>query len=207
MAGWKAEEAPTVVLEKCGKRCESIRKDAECTFGICKKRHRQLKVPSLLHRHEDVDKVFRTSCILHNWNMTFDGLDTIGELDTDYVRVTGDEFDVDFQGARLPTDVELEEDILQNDRRARWSGAEQSAMSHGRVRPVLPSTDMMLVGTGFSGEEVETQIVPGYEEKRQNIAVHMDFAFNRGELMWLKPARVCRPDISDYGVRGPWCQN
>ena len=28
MAGWKAEEAPTVVMGKCGKRCESIRKDA-----------------------------------------------------------------------------------------------------------------------------------------------------------------------------------
>lgn len=209
MAGWKQDEAPSLMLARCGKRMESIRKDSECTYGIIKKRHRILKVPSLLHRSQDIDNVFRMCCILHNWIMTFDGLDDIGKYEDDYILITDAEM-CSFEHntathAHLPGDEDLLNDILTNDRRVNWSEAEQATLSRGRLRPVMPHTDMMLIGTGYSREEVATEVEADYMRRREDLALHMHCAFERGELRWLKPACECRPDRSEHGVRGPWC--
>lgn len=55
------------------RRMESVRKDVECTFGIMKKRHRILKSHLLLQDQGAVDAIFKTSCILHNMLLRFDG--------------------------------------------------------------------------------------------------------------------------------------
>lgn len=44
---------------------ESIRKDAECTYGIMKKRHRVLKIPCLRHTVEVVDGTVRCFGVSH----------------------------------------------------------------------------------------------------------------------------------------------
>ena len=45
---------------------ESVRKDVECTFGILKARFRILRVGIECHSMEEVDSIFKASCILHN---------------------------------------------------------------------------------------------------------------------------------------------
>ena len=45
---------------------ESIRKDVECTFGILKNRWRILKSPIFIQNVDEVDKIWKTCCALHN---------------------------------------------------------------------------------------------------------------------------------------------
>ena len=47
-------------------RLESVRKDAECTFGILKKRWHILKNHMLLHNKARIDNVVFTCAVLHN---------------------------------------------------------------------------------------------------------------------------------------------
>jgi hypothetical protein len=47
-------------------RLESVRKDAECTFGILKKRWHILKNHILLHSKEKIDNIVLTCAILQN---------------------------------------------------------------------------------------------------------------------------------------------
>ena len=53
---------------------ESIRKDVECFFGVCKARFRFLRNP-VEYGLSTVDCAFRTSCILHNMLLAYDGYD------------------------------------------------------------------------------------------------------------------------------------
>jgi hypothetical protein len=46
---------------------ESMRKDAECTFGILKGRFRILKTGVRVHGVEATDKIWLTCCALHNF--------------------------------------------------------------------------------------------------------------------------------------------
>ena len=63
----------------------------ERTFGIMKKRFRVLRLPCLYRTAEKVDNVFKTCCILHNWLMTANGLDTMGHLDGDWIEQSPDQ--------------------------------------------------------------------------------------------------------------------
>ena len=60
------------------KRLESIRKDAECTFGTIKRRFRILRIPSELSKPQGIDNIFRACCVLHNILLRHDGLNTLG---------------------------------------------------------------------------------------------------------------------------------
>ena len=53
---------------------ESMRKDAECTFGILKGRWRILKSGVRIFGVDSVDRVRLTCCVLHNWLLEVDGL-------------------------------------------------------------------------------------------------------------------------------------
>jgi hypothetical protein len=57
------------------KHIESLRKDVECTFGILKKRFMILKHACRLHNIEDMERIFRTCCVLHNILLARDGRD------------------------------------------------------------------------------------------------------------------------------------
>lgn len=54
---------------------ESMRKDVECTFGILKTRWRILRSPIRMKSIDDVDRVWKTCCALHNWLLEIDGGD------------------------------------------------------------------------------------------------------------------------------------
>jgi len=54
---------------------ESTCKDVECTFGMLKGRFRALKVPCRYANKDELDNVWWTCCILHNWLLVYDGLD------------------------------------------------------------------------------------------------------------------------------------
>jgi hypothetical protein len=53
-------------------RLESVRKDAECTFGILKKRWRILKNHMLIQNKNKIDNIVFTCAILHNILLDFD---------------------------------------------------------------------------------------------------------------------------------------
>jgi len=54
---------------------ESMRKDVECAFAILKGRWLILKGAVRSHNVTNVDKIFKTCVALHNWLLTYDGLD------------------------------------------------------------------------------------------------------------------------------------
>ena len=52
-----------------------MRKDVECCFGILKERFCILKLSIRIHDIDEVDKIWKTCCTLHNWLLENDGLD------------------------------------------------------------------------------------------------------------------------------------
>jgi hypothetical protein len=62
---------------KWSEHLESVRKDAEDTFGRMKKRFRILKIPILYHEVEKVDNVFYTCAILHNMLLNWNGVSLV----------------------------------------------------------------------------------------------------------------------------------
>mmetsp|Transcript_15157 Transcript_15157/g.21614 ORF Transcript_15157/g.21614 Transcript_15157/m.21614 type:complete len:141 (+) Transcript_15157:1028-1450(+) len=54
---------------------ESMRKDVECAFAILKGRWLILKGAVRSADVTDADKIFKTCVALHNWLLTYDGLD------------------------------------------------------------------------------------------------------------------------------------
>jgi len=67
------------------KTLESIRKDVECTFGIMKRRFRILRTPVEYRQPVRIEQLFKTCCHLHNRLLVHDGLDTIGDLESDWL--------------------------------------------------------------------------------------------------------------------------
>jgi hypothetical protein len=53
---------------------ESIRKDVECFFGILKCRWRFFRNGVAYHSRTDIEKAFKTACVLNNMVLLFDGL-------------------------------------------------------------------------------------------------------------------------------------
>ena len=133
----------------------------ECCFGIMKRRHRRvMKLPSLRGDYNDIDTVFKTCCILHNMRMQFDGHDTIGTRDEDwmlleeYENLCTEELDVDVEGLR---DEDLLEDIRLHDIRAMRTTCEQLLLG-GAVAAIRPMSDLSIVrGPCTDGEAVEAE--------------------------------------------------
>ena len=54
-----------------------MRKDVEYIFGILKGWFRILKSPIRIHDIDEVDKIWKPCCTLHNWLLEIDGLDKL----------------------------------------------------------------------------------------------------------------------------------
>ena len=207
IAGPKADQAPSMIEEFWGGTCESIRKDSERVFGVNKKRFRILRLPFLLHRARDIDTIMKVCVILHNMLLQYDGLDTIGDEDSDYIRRDDAEVEIDYTFGNLnlsSTDIlaEAEDD----DPRSQFTADEQR-QRRPYATPVTPNTDLMLVGNQCPNPSAEEpQVEEGYEEKRKYLMMHHHHAWERKEVMWLKTADECRPVHSrdPYGAPGPW---
>ena len=205
--GWKPDEAPDDILAVGGALFESMRKNVECCFGIKKRRHRVLKVPSLRSDYNDIDAVFKTCGILHNMLMQFDGHDTIGTRDEDwmlleeYENLSTEELDVDVEGWR---NEELLEDIRLNDIRARRTACEQLVLG-GAVAAVRPETDLAAVrGPCTDGEAVEKE--EGFLDRQMAISKHIYIKMKEKTLLRVLPAKMCRCviDRPTRGYAGPW---
>ena len=81
MCGLKHTSSVPHTLWSC--QLESVRKDVECCFGILKMRFAILANPLQYHSktpYEFLSKannVMHSCCILHNWLLSYDGLDTL----------------------------------------------------------------------------------------------------------------------------------
>lgn len=190
ISGWKPRDAPDLTRSRAGARMESIRKDAECTYGIMKKRHRILKVPSLRHNIMSLDIIARCCGVLHNMLMAYDGLDKLGDED-DHWEVVKDikqlhGLDIDVEGY---SDEMLLSDIRAEDKRVLLSAVDQLLRAPTNS-VVTEFTDRGIVGN-FSSEEEAPEVHKGYFDKVKAMAVHMMAQYEKGELMWLKKAKSC----------------
>eukprot|EP00965_Chrysotila_dentata_P103545 3417781-Pleurochrysis_carterae.AAC.1 len=77
----------TLRERRCSKRCESVRKDTECTFGVLKKSFYILKAGFHFRTALKIDNVFFPCCVLHNMLLHNDDLDTIGAREGDWKEV------------------------------------------------------------------------------------------------------------------------
>ena len=81
MCGLKHTSSLSHTLWSC--QLESVRKDIECCFGILKMRFCVLSKPLPYHSktpYEFLTKannIMHSCCILHNWLLSYDGLDTL----------------------------------------------------------------------------------------------------------------------------------
>lgn len=212
MAGPKPDNAPTMVLAQYGRVSESMRKDSECAYGIVKKRHRILRVPVQIMKQKRVENIFCTCAILHNMLMQYDGLDTIGELDSDYKEIddVAGMDEVDINTGELPSDDLLQAEIMSADSRSRYSPEEQRLINP-RAIPVSPNTDTMTLSIDFddagpSSEAPEQEY--GYHEKLEALALNLDCMYKLRRVKWMKTALECRPLHlrPARGCPGPWHQ-
>ena len=98
----------------CGEWLESIRKDIECFFGMLKARFRFFLNTIQFHSFLDIEKAFKTSCILHNMLLTYDGRDLQEwEKKIDWFTVNPDLEDDEDEVSGL--DEEIPDDIDTND--------------------------------------------------------------------------------------------
>lgn len=212
IAGPKAELACSYVEEAWGSRCESIRKDTERTFGIMKRRFRILRLPSLLLRAKDIDTTFKVCAVLHNMLLQFDGLDTIGTLDSDYI--TQDEYThdgnvditIDNHLESTPTAAENNAEAMEADPRSSFTPFQQAVL-RPLFTPVAPDSDYSLIGSQCpvpGAERVEED--DGYDAKRDMLMHHFKFMWDKKEVRWLKKASECRPKgaRNPLGAPGPW---
>ena len=70
--------------KRFSQRLESVRKDAECTFGILKKRWRILKNHMLIHNEARIDNMVFTCAVLHNMLIAHDATDEWKDEDDNY---------------------------------------------------------------------------------------------------------------------------
>ena len=86
ICGYK-QYADDLDVQAWSKLCESIRKDAECVFGIMKKRFRILSCPFLDHEVSKLDATMKVCAILHNMWVRSSGLANIGSEAEHWKRV------------------------------------------------------------------------------------------------------------------------
>lgn len=212
MAGEKPENAGTMALAVAGALSESVRKDSECVFGILKRRFRVLKIPSLLSTPAQLDDIMRSSAILHNMLLQYDGLDTIGQYDDDWVLMgdnavaeLGEEV-LDDNPEGLPQSM-IDADVLARDKRTAFTAIQQltrnAAGNGNRHTPVTLGTDRFLIGhKPVSDEVVEHE--EGYTARQESIAQHVEVLLKKKMLYKLKMAKDCRPNRPILGCQGPW---
>ena len=159
----------------------SVRKDVECAFGILKKRFRMLRLPFLVRDAIDIEKIFKTCMIIHNMLLIDDGLNSIGDLDGDW----------------------LTEDV--NAFLAKKKGSRSIGFC-GVRHPETAETDFTHVGRYYNhhGHPDDDPVAPGYHEKKRVLLDHFIYYRSRHKINWpLKAAQVRPRDVgADPPSRG-----
>ena len=157
--------------QRLSKRLESVRKDSECVFGICKKRFRILRLPFNLADAVDIERVFKTSIAFHNMLHDVDGYGDLGELEEDWIA------------------ADLDADELRLERTARARDAEANIIRREDVFTV--DDPWAQYDAEIPIDEVETST--DYDSFRAQLVIHFKKKHERGEIEWLRPAREARP--------------
>jgi hypothetical protein len=141
--------------------------------------------------------------------LQYDGLDTIGDFDDDYISVGRDDDHMNEQDTNtgeLPLDSWLEADIMASDVRVGFTIEEQLVHNRCFLSPVTTTTDVMSNDYQEQNPAEEPEYVVGYYEKLHHLAMNLECMFNERLVKWLKPAADCRPVHfrQPIGCPGPW---
>jgi hypothetical protein len=203
ICGVKNTSSQPITLWSC--QLESVRKDIECCFGILKMRFCILAKPVQYHSktpYEFLSKannVMYSCCILHNWLLSYDGLDTLW-TEEDYLSTW---FVFVFCHLLFPRlycyllfyryadpDADLHEvyDNISADHRntveARASARQKRQFSKhvlGARRPELPAACEMLVERDAEEDEVEDRHI----YRRQELVSSFMISWDEGRAEWL----------------------
>jgi len=157
---------------------ESVRKDIECTFGILKARFRLFDMPLRFHRFSDIEYAWKSACILHNMNITYNGNDLAdwerninwSYLDPDFDTLEGNQV--------LGDDIALMNDYY-----------EEEASSHRYRRP-LGHQQRIVTDNTESGSEFHGRNTYHYYDKRQQLVGHFNVMFKLGLVKWPRRSGV-----------------
>ena len=161
--------------QRVSKRHESIRKDAEMTFGMMKQRFFILRNKILVKNEGQIDSIFKMCAILHNMILRFDKRDNLGVLDSDWISA----------------DLELDDVRI---RRGAHSATPSSSTAFDdedrRTTEVPPELDEL------EDELEDEEESPDFHERRGALLKHFRLQYQAGALQWLKHARELRPRVN-----------
>ena len=156
------------------KRLESVRKDAERTFGIIKKRFFILCAPLKWRKKESCENVIKTTAILHNMLLHHDEADTIGKYPQDWVE---------------PGRVTVREML---DRRRIDEQTKHQRDKEPRKQPGLEVGSLTPAGECGGDDESTPDQVLGWRDLRIALVHHFTQVQKKKEVSWLKTRRECR---------------
>jgi hypothetical protein len=160
---------------------ESVRKDIECTFGIIKARFRLFLNPIQFHRFTDIDNAWKTACILHNMNITYDGNDLADwerNLNWSYIDPNFDTLDSFHDDNVVPMD-----DYFETEARR------QTYLSQALGNFHLPPTRLVF-DTTVQGPTFRASNVYDYYKKRGCLVDNFNYLFKIGLVKWPRRSGV-----------------
>jgi hypothetical protein len=184
MCGLKHTSSLPHTLWSC--QLESVRKDVECCFGILKMRFCILANPLQYHSktpYEFLSKannVMHSCCILHNWLLAYDGLDTLWN-EEDYLSAWYADPDADHDPRYDRFSVEhraLVENRAKARRRRQFS---RHAIGSRRPGHGISAAYEMLAERDPEDDEWEDTHI----SRREELVVSFDIAWEEGRAEWL----------------------
>jgi hypothetical protein len=148
---------------------ESVRKDIECTFGILKNRFRIWKTQINLHNKGDIDRLFKTSCVIHNMLLQDDGWATRHENPTFWSNAT--------TGAFAPSEIQEDDAEMIGDDESEDEGTpvnQRDYSSRGGNQPDGPEVTLV-------AEREDT-----YFALRETLTADFKLRSDQNRVMWLK---------------------
>ncbi|KAG7342192.1 DDE superfamily endonuclease [Nitzschia inconspicua] len=163
---------------------ESMRKDVECTFGILKGRWRILKTGIRIRGLEEVDRIWKTCCALHNWLLEVDGLDKSWNsgVPSEWQGDLGKHDDCDVRYIPRPIRRLLSPQQRRNyDTSGMGIGGDMMKEQNHEVVPNIVERV-----SHSNGEMVVRKM--SMQQFRSKLVEHFDIAFKKRELSW--PSRT-----------------
>eukprot|EP00965_Chrysotila_dentata_P153721 5081520-Pleurochrysis_carterae.AAC.1 len=178
------------------KRCESVRKDTERTFGVLKKRFYLLKSGFRFSSAIKIDNAFFTCCVLHNMLLKNDNLDTMGACQEDWEEVN---FALD--AARIERDLAQQgsSEALESNFHAAPSSAASMDIEMNDEPETSSMTALRKLRARFflSAHTLSATLAENiaHHKRREVLLEHFHQAFARGGVQWLKAASESRPRL------------
>ena len=179
---WRCTQSPSkwageVWHARQSKRMESVRKDVECVFGKIFSRFRIFRKPLLVQQAQSVDDTFRVCVMLHNMICRFDGLDKIGDCNSDW---KGAPLSMDDLNIIIPSLDQLQLEVLDD-------------VDNGPAAYQLGS------------DQGKVDRDPEWSALREKLILHYKMAWQKKEIKWLKTGAEL--GLSFRSKYGSWREN